>query len=340
MLIGEDLECQVQEFIREVRSSGGVVNTAITLAAAKGIVLAKDANMLSQNGGYLNLTRDWAKRLLSRMGLVKRKATTTVKITAEIFENLKVQFLTDIETVSMLEDIPKDPVINWDQTAVKFVPVSNWTQEVKGTKRVEIAGTDNKRQITATLTVTASGEMLPAQIIYGGKTPACLPSVEFPKGWHITFTPNHWANEDTMVAYIYNILLPYVTSPHKNLQLSDSFPALVLFDHFKAQLTERVLNILDFHNILVIDVPANCTDRLQPLDVSVNKSIKHHLKESFQEWYANEVHKQQGKQVDLKLSVLKPLGAKWFIHAFQHVQVHKLIITNGFDEAGITDRLN
>ena len=57
-----------------------------------------------------------------------------MKITAEVFEDLKVQFLTDIETVSMLEDIPKDLVINWDQTAVKFVPVSNWTQEVKGWK--------------------------------------------------------------------------------------------------------------------------------------------------------------------------------------------------------------
>ena len=105
-----------------------------------------------------------------------------------------------------------------------------------------------------------------------------------------------------MVAYIYNILLPYVTSTRKKLQLSDTFPALVLFDHFKAQLTERVLDLLDFHNILVIDVPANCTDHLQPLDVSINKSIKHHLKECFQEWYANEGHKQQGRLVDMKLS--------------------------------------
>ena len=116
------------------------------------------------------------------MGLVKCKATIKVKITAEVFEDLKVQFLTDIETVSMLEDIPKYLIINWDQTAVKFVPVSNWTQEVKSAKQVEIASTGNKRQITATLTVTASGEMLSAQIIYGGKTPACLPSVDFPKG--------------------------------------------------------------------------------------------------------------------------------------------------------------
>ena len=90
----------------------------------------------------------------------------------------------------------------------------------------------------------------------------------------------------------------------------------------------------------MVDVPANCTDHLQPLDVSVNKSIKHHHKESFLEWYANETHKQQGKQVDMNLSALKPLGAQWFIHAFQHVQVNKLIITNDFDEAGITDRLN
>ena len=127
---------EVQEFIREVQYSGGVINTALFLAAAKGIVLAEDANMLPKNGGYLNLTRNWAKRLLSRMGLVKCKVTTIVKITAEIFEDVKVQFLTDIETVSMLEDIPKDQVINWDQTVVKLVPVSNWTQEVQGTKRV------------------------------------------------------------------------------------------------------------------------------------------------------------------------------------------------------------
>ena len=340
LLIGEDLESQVQEFIREVRASGGVINTAITLAAAKGIVLARDANMLSESGGYLSLTSNWAKRLMSRMGLVKRKATTTVKITPNMFEDLKKQFLDDIETVSKFEGIPKDLVINWDQTAVRYVPVSNWTQEVKGAKRVEIVGTDDKRQITATLTVTASGEMLPAQMIYGGKTPACLPKVDFPKGWHITFTPNHWANKDTMVAYLYNVLLPYVTATRQNLQLADTFPALVLFDHFKGQLTERVLDILDFHNILVIDVPAHCTDRLQPLDVSVNKSIKHHLKQSFKAWYANEVHKQQGKPVDLKLTALKPLGAQWFIHAFQYVRGNILIIKNGFVEAGITDRLN
>ena len=149
---------------------------------------------------------------MSRMGLVKRKATT------KEFADLREQYLDDIETISKMEAIPKEMIINWDQTAVKYVPISDWTEEVKGAKRVHIAGTDDKRQLTATLTVTASGEMLPAQMIYGGKTPACSPSIEFPSGWHITFTPNHWANEDTMLAYIHNILLPYITSTRQKLK--------------------------------------------------------------------------------------------------------------------------
>ena len=92
----------------------------------------------------------------------------------------------------------------------------------------------------------------------------------------------------------------------------------------------------------MLGVPANCTDHLQPLDVRVNKSIKHHLKDSFQVWYSKEVQKQQGhpKPIDLKLSVLKPLGAQWFVDAVQHVQKNKQIIINGFDEVGIVDKLN
>ena len=45
----------------------------------------------------------------------------------------------------------------------------------KGAKCVEIVGTDDKRQITATVAGTMSGKFLPALLIYGGKTPACLP---------------------------------------------------------------------------------------------------------------------------------------------------------------------
>ena len=53
------------------------------------------------------------------------------------------------------------------------------------------------------LTVTAGGRLLPAQVIY----PACIPKVTFPSDWHATYTVNHWANEDTVLA-------GYISSMH------------------------------------------------------------------------------------------------------------------------------
>ena len=58
-----------------------------------------------------------------------------------------------------MEDIPLNLVINWDHTATKIVPSSQWTMERKGTKRVEIAAVDDKRQITAIFACTLSGKI-------------------------------------------------------------------------------------------------------------------------------------------------------------------------------------
>ena len=190
--------------------------------------MARDANLLVENGGSIDLSKDWAKRLLGRMGFVKRKATSKVTISPMELESSKVQFLNDIRTIVTLEEIPMELIINWDQTPIKFVPVSNWTHDKKGTERVQLAGLDDKRQITATLAGNILGHFLPAQLIYGGKTPACLPKVDFSSDWHITYSANHWANEETMMTYIHHILLPYVKQVHAGLTLSNSHPALAI----------------------------------------------------------------------------------------------------------------
>lgn len=138
----------------------------------------------------------------------------------------------------------------------------------EGSKRVEIAGAEDKRQITAVFADTMAGDFLPPQIIYAGKTPRCLPSVTFPSGWHVTYTENHWANEKPTEEYIKLILLPYVQRKRADLSLDSKHPALVIFDRFKGQCTENILKLLDESNIRLAIVPANCTDRLQPrLDV-------------------------------------------------------------------------
>ena len=98
-------------------------------------------------------------------------------------------------------------VINWDQTGLNYVPVSQWTMAQEGAKRVEIDGKDDKRQITAVFGRSMSGDFLPPQLVYQEKTAICLPSYQFPTDWNITHTPNHWSNEETMELYITNHIL-------------------------------------------------------------------------------------------------------------------------------------
>ena len=92
------------------------------------------------------MTKHWVLYLLRRMGLVKRRVTTKAKVSVENFELLKAQFLLDVKVAIEFDDIPPELVINWDQTGIHYVPVSSWTIEKEGSKRVEIAGADDKWQ--------------------------------------------------------------------------------------------------------------------------------------------------------------------------------------------------
>ena len=266
------------------------------------------------------------------MNLVKRKETTAVKVLPSNFEKLKKQFLTDVCSTIVMEDIPEELIINWDQTGFKYVPVSN----------CEIAGLDDKRQLTVMLSYTMKGKLLPTQVIYAGKTPACLPKVDYPNDWYLIYTENHWSNEQTMMGYLHNILIPYVNAMRFDLKLSKSHSCLVIFDTFKGQTTPNFLQILEDNNILVVEVPPNCTDRLQPLDLAVNKPLKYQMKSQFHQWYSEEVEKRikssatdDEKLIDLKLSRLKPLGLKWLVEACSYLEMNDFI-KNGFLEAGIT----
>ena len=231
-----------------------------------------------------------------------------------------------------MQEIPSAMIINWDQTAMKLVPSSSRTMEKRGTKRVEIAAIDDKRQITAVFGCSLSGDFLPIQLIYKGTTPRCLPQVSFPKDWHITCTTNHWSTNATMIDYIKIIIIPYINEKRKEVKLGPDHSALVLF---RGQCTEEMFKLLDENNILYVLVPANCTDRLQPLDLSVNKPAKDFMKAKFQDWYGSIVYKQledRCESVDLRLSTMKPLSAQCM---YEYFQVHPEIIINGFTAAGI-----
>ena len=59
--LGNELDVQVREYIKYLRGRGTAVNTAVVMASAEGIVRSKDANLLKENGGGIEITKGWAQ---------------------------------------------------------------------------------------------------------------------------------------------------------------------------------------------------------------------------------------------------------------------------------------
>ena len=266
------------------------------------------------------------------------------------FEERKREFLNDVATTVEMEEIPGELVLNFDQTGMKLVPSSTWTMERRGERRVEMVGVNDKQMITAVFCGSATGEFLPIQLIYTGKTDRCHPQYPFPLDWNVTHSRNHWSNEDTMVEYVDNIIMPYVEKVREKVGAEQA--ALVIMDNFKGQTTTKITDRLEENNILISWLPPNTTDRLQPMDVSVNKPAKEYLKQNFEDWYSEQVIQQlDGKDMDdlesteiqpinLGMPILKEVSAKWLDGMVEHITNNPQIIVNGFIRTGISSAID
>ncbi|XP_057304911.1 uncharacterized protein LOC130641912 isoform X1 [Hydractinia symbiolongicarpus] len=119
-------------------------------------------------------------------------------------------------------------------------------------------------------------------------------------------------------------------------------------DVFKGQMTPKVLNVLKNNHILLQSVPANFTHLFQPLDVQggPNGYVKRMMKQKFLKWYTAKIMQalDAGKplaeiEVDLKLSIVKPLHAKWIIEVYNQMtsEEGKKVCLKGWQVSGIKD---
>jgi len=116
-------------------------------------------------------------------------------------------------------------------------------------------------------------------------------------------------------------------------------------DNFKGQTTPSVSNLLEENNIHVCLLPPITTDRLQPLDVAINKPAKEFIRHKFQEWYSKEVSQQidelEGdvaalQPIDMGLSRMKELGANWIEQMVEYISDNPEFIVRGFVRSGIS----
>ena len=115
---------------------------------------------------------------------------------------------------------------------------------------------------------------------------------------------------------------------------------------FRGQKTGKVSKKLVSLNIAI--VPA-VTHFFQPLNLTVNREAKRFIKDKFTTWYSDEVKQQIESggdctdiNVDLRLTVLKPLHTVWLVDLYNHLSslVGVGHIAKGWEKAGISGLLD
>ena len=183
-MVPAEIDEKVLEMIRNMCNAGVVINFHTVAGLATGIVLANDRTLLKQNGGTVKFTVGWCQSIFRRFSNPKPL------IAPGLIKEIGI-FYKEIHQLVKCFNIPKELVINIDQIQLPFVLVISYTMENKCNQCVPVAGTTDYRQITGTFSVSLSGDFLPVQLIYQGKTKRCQPTYPFPREFHVTQTKKH-----------------------------------------------------------------------------------------------------------------------------------------------------
>ena len=208
------------------------------------------------------------------MGFVKRAAATErPDIPEGGKKEAEIYFLHQIVDLVEEKNIPPSLIMNFDQTLLKYAPVTSQTLAEKGSKHVGISGMTYIKSFTATFGITFSNSFLPIQLTYGGKTAQSIPRTKFPESFSLSTDVKHVSNTTESIKLIHEIILPYVERERRRLD-SECQPALLIIDVFRGQMTQSVLGLLKENDILQVRVPNNMTHIFQPLDLKSGIPMK------------------------------------------------------------------
>ncbi|KAF8990656.1 hypothetical protein BDZ89DRAFT_1097549 [Hymenopellis radicata] len=213
----------------------------------------------------------------------ERRATRAAKKVPEnVDEVLQEAFIREAYIIRNF-NIPAELRVNTDQTQVVYQQGNKTTWNEVGAAQVPTIGLEEKRAFTLVPSISASGEVLPMQAIYGGKTDGSCPSRKSPsyvdaQKLGIRFLPSktdtYWSTHETMHDLVDNIIAPYFDAQKKKLGKKERQFSLWKIDCWSVHKSEKFRSWMKTNHpyIIILFVPGCCTGLWQPLDVGIQPS--------------------------------------------------------------------
>jgi DDE superfamily endonuclease len=224
-------------------------------------------------------------RWKNRHSIVIRRATHVAQ-NIVYDEKVIADFVMNVNDTIKALDIRPDCVVNMDETNVYFNMTGSDTLADRGARTVSLCSTQSTNRCTLSLACTMDGQMLPSFIIFKGvrtDNGRVMKEVHDPlaNGYPAASTQKYtvqnkaWVNEEVMLEWIDVIWKPFCASK------GPGTTTYLLLDVFRAHMTSKVMEEFAKLGTVVKFIVAGYTSKLQVLDVGVNKLVKIHLAEFY-----------------------------------------------------------
>jgi hypothetical protein len=162
--------------------------------------------------------------------------------------------------------IPPCNVFNYDETYLQENPGCVKAIYRKGTKHAEHVRNHTKTSISVMICASGVGWMVPPYIVYRGLNVYAAWCKGGVKGARYSATKSGWFDTFTFTDWFKNVFLPAVRRLEGR--------KLLLGDNLSSHMSIEVINLCKEHDIAFVCLPANSTDKMQPLDVGLFAPMK------------------------------------------------------------------
>lgn len=210
-------------------------------------------------------TDGWLEAFLERHDLSLRKNNGKPPIQLAELREISKKFTEAMKQIISKYDIKPEMIINMDESPFywEYLPRKIVTHKTVDNTFAWKRGFEQVRS-TVVLASTARGDLLRPSLILKRADPYYL-RADNEINAQILHSSNGWMNEELMLLWIDQVLLPYVKKNH----------ALLLMDSYEAHKSSRVLShFQNYPNIHLGIIVGGTTSFSQPLDITVNKEFK------------------------------------------------------------------
>lgn len=176
------------------------------------------------------------------------------------------------------------------------------------------------------LACTADGGKLPPYVVFKRKT---MPKDSFPQGIIVAVQEKGWFDESIMKDWIRKSFSKRRGSVRRT-------KSMIVLDAFRCHRTEQIKKMFQNENCVLAMIPGGLTSMLQPLDVSINKPFKQHLKEIWSEWLSSNDHTFTTGGAMKKVSM--PQICQWILDAWEKIPAE--LIRKAFKKCCISNKMD